>query len=84
MEILIGAIVLAVGLVAAAALFTRRAPGFAAGAVAAPPAARPKREATATPVATTTDVAKSAERGADLAGPGSWPRPVGERKQWTS
>ena len=66
MEILIGAIVLAVGLVAAAALLTRRAPGFAAGAVAAPPAARPKREATATPVATTTDVAKSAERGADL------------------
>ena len=66
MEILIGAIVLAVGLVAAAALFTRRAPGFAAGAVAAPPAASPKREAAATPVATTTDVAKSAERGADL------------------
>ena len=34
--------------------------------MAAPPAASPKREAAATPVAATTDVAKSAERGADL------------------
>ena len=70
MEILIAAVVLAVGLVAAASLLTRRAPGFAAGsappkvapapAPAAPTGAKPHG-----PIATTED-GKSAERRADL------------------
>jgi ribonuclease Y len=70
MEILIAAVVLAVGLVAAASLLTRRAPGFAAGAAppkvapVAPPAAKPRAEPHG-PIATTED-GKSAERRADL------------------
>ena len=67
MEILIGAIVLAVGLVAAAALFSRRTPGFAGGgAVAAPQRVAAADPVAAEPGSTTTDVGKSAERGADL------------------
>jgi ribonucrease Y len=72
MEILIAAVVLAVGLVAAASLLTRRAPGFAAGLAPPPkkavpvaaPAAKPAPEAQAL-IATTED-GKSAERRADL------------------
>src|SRR5829696_3147987 len=70
MEILIAAVVLAVGLVAAASLLTRRAPGFAAGAAPpkvapAPPPAAPARAKPHGPIATTED-GKSAERRADL------------------
>jgi len=77
MEILIAAAVLAVGLVAAASLLTRRAPGFAAGpastkvvSVAAPvaapvPAAAPPALKPQAVIATTED-GKSAERRADL------------------
>jgi ribonuclease Y len=70
MEILIAAVVLAVGLVAAASLLTRRAPGYASG---------PARSTSATGTATvaprateapgtiaTTEDGKSAERRADL------------------
>src|SRR4051812_8169179 len=67
MEILIAAVVLAVGLVAAASLLARRAPGFAAGA------SRPKAAPVAAvvpvgaaPPALTTEDGKSAERRADL------------------
>ena len=70
MEILIAAVVLAVGLVAAASLVTRRAPGFAGGT------ARPKPVTVAAPavpsktdpqaVIATTEDGKSAERRADL------------------
>ena len=75
MEILIGAIVvaigLAVGLVAAASLLARRVPGLAAGApakpAAAPAAAVAPRAAVEPAVAgTTTEDGKSAERRADL------------------
>jgi len=70
MEILIAAVVLAVGLVAAASLLTRRAPRFAAP-VAPPVATRPpKRQESdkpaVTPPVTTTEDGKSAERRADL------------------
>jgi ribonuclease Y len=70
MEILIAAVVLAVGLVAAASLLTRRAPGYAAGAappkpaVAKAPVAPRVADQQAT-IATTED-GKSAERRADL------------------
>jgi ribonucrease Y len=72
MEILIAAVVLAVGLVAAASLLTRRAPGFAAGLAPAPkkaaavaaPAAKSAPESHA--VIATTEDGKSAERRADL------------------
>jgi len=71
MEILIGAIVvaigLAVGLVAAAALLARRVPGLAGGATATAPrpvAAPPALEVGTS--GTTTEDGKSAERGADL------------------
>jgi ribonuclease Y len=69
MEILIAAVVLAVGLVAAASLLTGRAPRLAAGP------ARPRASAVAAPVASpaaerhapaTTEDGKSAERRADL------------------
>ena len=80
MEILIAAVVLAVGLVAAASLLARRAPGFAAGqgrakamSVAAPPAASAAPAAPPVVPATkaqtliaTTEDGKSAERRADL------------------
>jgi ribonucrease Y len=72
MEILIGAVVvalgLAVGLVAAAALLARRAPGFAATLPAKAPVARRAVPAPSeAPVeATTTAEGKSAERRADL------------------
>jgi ribonuclease Y len=70
MEILIGAIVvavgLAVGLVAAAALLARRVPGFAGSAPAKVPRARGPVPATADAPATTTEDGKSAERRADL------------------
>ena len=68
MEILIAAVVLAVGLVAAASLLTRRAPGFAAGpapAKSAPVAAPVPRGEPQAVIATTED-GKSAERRADL------------------
>jgi ribonucrease Y len=70
MEILIAAVVLAVGLVAAASLLTRRAPGFAAGT--APPKQKSVVAPIAKPVAepqgviATTEDGKSAERRADL------------------
>src|SRR5215217_3722270 len=74
MEIVIGAIVvavgLAIGLVAAAALLARRAPGLAGRSAA--PAAPPARAAAAPPAVeaaasgTTTEDGKSAERRADL------------------
>jgi ribonucrease Y len=71
MEILIGAIVvavgLAVGLVAAAALLARRAPGFAGTAPAKAPVARGSARAVGeSPAAATTEDGKSAERRADL------------------
>ena len=78
MEILIAAVVLAVGLVAAASLLTRRAPGFAAGparakaapvaAPAAAPVAPPVPALVGKPqgVIATTEDGKSAERRADL------------------
>jgi ribonuclease Y len=69
MEILIAAVVLAVGLVAAASLLTRRSPGFAGTAHAPAPVAPPaKQPRVAEPVApaTTTEDGKSAERRADL------------------
>jgi ribonuclease Y len=72
MEILIGAVVvalgLAVGLVAAAALLARRAPGFAATLPAKAPVARRAVPAPseAAVEATTTAEGKSAERRADL------------------
>jgi ribonucrease Y len=79
MEILIAAVVLAVGLVAAASLLTRRAPGFAGGharAKAAPAAttvAAPIAPVAATALVgkpsgatATTEDGKSAERRADL------------------
>jgi ribonuclease Y len=70
MEILIGAIVvavgLAVGLVAAAALLARRVPGFAGSAPAKVPRARGPVPAAADAPATTTEDGKSAERRADL------------------
>jgi ribonucrease Y len=71
MEILIAAVVLAIGLVAAASLLTRRAPGYAAGAAptAPPPSAPPPVPRTAEPQGTTiatTEDGKSAERRADL------------------
>jgi ribonucrease Y len=70
MEILIAAVVLAVGLVAAASLLTRRAPGYAAGpAPKAPPAAPPPvapRSAEPQGTIATTEDGKSAERRADL------------------
>jgi len=71
MEILIAAVVLAVGLVAAASLLTRRAPGFAAGAAPKPSPTAPlvapgaiEQQPQGT-IATTED-GKSAERRADL------------------
>ena len=71
MEILIAAIVLAVGLVAAASLLTRRVPGLAASAPAKPPAApaaavAPRAAPETAGAATTTEDGKSAERRADL------------------
>src|SRR5215207_161855 len=71
MEILIGAIVvavgLAVGLVAAAGLLARRAPGFAGSAPAKVPVARATVPPVAdAPPAATTEDGKSAERRADL------------------
>ncbi len=71
MEILIAAVVLAVGLVAAASLLTRRSPGFAGSARAAAPVTAPTAAPTrvvAEPAvgATTTEDGKSAERRADL------------------
>ena len=70
MEILIAAVVLAVGLVAAASLLTRRAPGFANGAAPAKPAPVTALVAPAgtesQALITTTDDGKSAERRADL------------------
>src|SRR5688500_16126649 len=71
MEILIAAVVLAVGLVAAASLLARRSPGFAGRASAPPPApaARPAAvpaPSPAGPTVTTTEDGKSAERRADL------------------
>src|SRR5688500_16311429 len=70
MEILIAAVVLAVGLVAAASLFSRRAPGFAAGAAPPKPAAATPLvvSGAAEPQGTiaTTEDGKSAERRADL------------------
>jgi len=74
MEILIGAIVvavgLAVGLVAAAALLARRVPGLAGAAapkaVPTKPAPPVARIADSTATATTTEDGKSAERRADL------------------
>jgi ribonuclease Y len=72
MEILIGAIVvaigLAVGLVAAAALLARRVPGLAgtAPAKAKAPAGPPRPAAESAGTAITTDEGKSAERRADL------------------
>jgi ribonuclease Y len=70
MEILIAAVVLAVGLVAAASLLTRRAPGFVGPA--APPSKTPPRapqeseKPAVTALVTTTEDGKSAERRADL------------------
>jgi ribonucrease Y len=70
MEILIAAVVLAVGLVAAASLLTRRAPGYAASTAppAPAPAAPPVAPRSAGPqgTVTTTEDGKSAERRADL------------------
>jgi len=69
MEILIAAVVLAVGLVAAASLLGRRTPGLAAAPArpkATPVAAPPVKAAAAEPVIATTDDGKSAERRADL------------------
>ena len=72
MEILIGAVVvavgLAVGLVAAASLLARRAPGLRGGAAPAKPpvAAPPCRAGADAPPPTTTEDGKSAERRADL------------------
>jgi ribonuclease Y len=77
MEILIAAVVLAVGLVASAALLTRRAPGFAGGPSRPTPAPTPSATVVKPPSAgtgaagaatttTTTDDGKSAERRADL------------------
>jgi len=71
MEILIAALVLAVGLVAAAALLTRRSPGLApsghpAQASAAVPAAMPVAEAAPSGTTVSTEDGKSAERRADL------------------
>jgi ribonucrease Y len=70
MEILIAAVVLAVGLVAAASLVARRAPGFAAGPARPKPVpiATPSAPAKAQPqaVIATTEDGKSAERRADL------------------
>jgi len=72
MEILIAAVVLAVGLVAAASLLTRRTPGLATGPVR-PKAKKPVTAPPVVPAATetqaviaTTDDGKSAERRADL------------------
>src|SRR5215207_4040195 len=70
MEILIAAVVLAVGFVAAASLLARRAPGFPAGT--APPKPAPPKAPVAPPsakpqgVIATTEDGKSAERRADL------------------
>jgi ribonuclease Y len=75
MEILIGAVVvalgLAVGLVAAASVLARRVPGLAAGRAPAnpsPPAASaaPRDRPPAPPAAVSTEDGKSAERRADL------------------
>ena len=77
MEILIGAVVvavgLAVGLVAAASLLAKRAPGYASAGAAAPRPVTAKASApppaaaeVAAPAATTTEDGKSAERRADL------------------
>ncbi len=75
MEILIGAVVVAVGLVAAASLLAKRAPGYAAAAPRPAPASAPAAATAkaAAPVAegaasatTTTEDGKSAERRADL------------------
>ena len=72
MEILIAAVVLAVGFVAAASLLARRAPGFPAG-TAPPKPVPPKAKAPVAPPSTkpqgviaTTEDGKSAERRADL------------------
>src|SRR4051812_49884759 len=74
MEILIAAVVVAVGLVAAASLLARRSPGFAgptrsvAPASPAPPSAPPRVAPSAEVAAagTTTEDGKSAERRAGL------------------
>src|SRR5215203_2571077 len=70
MEILIAALVLAVGLVAAAALFTRRSPGLAPSGTAAPARVAPPAPAAVAVRApagpTTTEDGKHAERGVDL------------------
>ena len=70
MEILIAAVVLAIGLVAAASLLGRRSPRFAGSAPAAAPIAPPASPSRAAEPpaggATTTEDGKSAERRADL------------------
>ena len=75
MEILIAALVLAVGLVAAAALLRQRSPGFAPGGTAAPAARTAAATASPAPPSAalappgtpvTTEDGKSAERRADL------------------
>jgi ribonuclease Y len=67
MEILIAAVVLAIGLVAAASLLTRRSPGLVGHAQRPTPAVAPAAPAAEQPATiTTTEDGKSAERRADL------------------
>jgi ribonuclease Y len=70
MEILIAAVVLAVGLVAAASLLTRSAPGLVAGVAPPPkksaPVAAPAAKPESPALIATTEDGKSAERRADL------------------